>query len=177
MAPLVTASTNLWAHSQRFGHRRSYGHVRPGFFERSQHRGCPGASGRATLSRFRRDQCFLRQFQNEIHQRCRAAAAAYFAAFQRCRQRFSGADLGADWRRGAGQHSGWEFPPPAARSSVLRIPWICSLNTDYTVVTRLVNSNSVSTLWINPTAETDAGVSTSEGAFNYYHDQLCFSGR
>ena len=37
------------------------------------------------------------------------------------------------------------------------------LNTDYIVVTRLVNSNSVSTLWINPTAETDASVSTSEG--------------
>ena len=38
------------------------------------------------------------------------------------------------------------------------------LNTDYTVVTRLVNSNSVSTLWINPTAESDASISTSEGA-------------
>lgn len=37
------------------------------------------------------------------------------------------------------------------------------LNTDYIVVTRLVNSNSVSTLWINPTAETDASISTSEG--------------
>jgi endonuclease/exonuclease/phosphatase family metal-dependent hydrolase len=38
------------------------------------------------------------------------------------------------------------------------------LNTDYTVVTRLVNSNSVSTLWINPTAESDSSISTSEGA-------------
>ncbi len=38
------------------------------------------------------------------------------------------------------------------------------LNTDYTVVTRLVNSNSVSTLWINPASESDAGVSTSENA-------------
>ena len=36
-----------------------------------------------------------------------------------------------------------------------------SLNTDYTVVTRLINSNS-STLWINPTSESDAGVSTSD---------------
>jgi len=35
------------------------------------------------------------------------------------------------------------------------------LNTDYTVVTRLVNSNS-STLWINPAAENDPGVSTSD---------------
>ena len=38
------------------------------------------------------------------------------------------------------------------------------LNTDYTIVTRLVNSNSVSTLWINPASESDAGVSTSESA-------------
>jgi endonuclease/exonuclease/phosphatase family metal-dependent hydrolase len=35
------------------------------------------------------------------------------------------------------------------------------LNADYTVVTRLVNSNA-STLWINPTAESDPGVSTSD---------------
>ena len=38
------------------------------------------------------------------------------------------------------------------------------LNTDYTVVTRLVNSNSVtvSTLWINPTAEGDSSISITE---------------
>ena len=35
------------------------------------------------------------------------------------------------------------------------------LNTDYLVVTRLVNSNS-STLWINPATESDPGVSTSD---------------
>ncbi len=39
-----------------------------------------------------------------------------------------------------------------------------SLNTDYTVVTRLVNSNSGSTLWINPAAESDPGISTSDSA-------------
>lgn len=37
-----------------------------------------------------------------------------------------------------------------------------NLNTDYRVVTRLVNTNCIATLWINPTAETDPGVSTSE---------------
>jgi endonuclease/exonuclease/phosphatase family metal-dependent hydrolase len=37
-----------------------------------------------------------------------------------------------------------------------------SLNTDYLVVTRLVTSNSMAKLWINPTAESDASVSTSE---------------
>lgn len=42
-----------------------------------------------------------------------------------------------------------------------------SLNTDYTVVTRLVNTNSVSTLWINPTSEGDPGVSTSESASTF----------
>ena len=42
-----------------------------------------------------------------------------------------------------------------------------SLNTDYTVVTRLVNTNSVSTLWINPTSEGDPGISTSESASTF----------
>lgn len=42
-----------------------------------------------------------------------------------------------------------------------------SLNTDYTVVTRLVNSNSVATLWINPATESDAGVSTAETASTF----------
>ena len=40
------------------------------------------------------------------------------------------------------------------------------LNTDYIVVTRLVNSNAVtvSTLWINPTAESDSSISITENA-------------
>jgi len=38
------------------------------------------------------------------------------------------------------------------------------LNTDYKVVTRLVNTNSVATLWINPTSESDPSVATSEAA-------------
>jgi endonuclease/exonuclease/phosphatase family metal-dependent hydrolase len=42
-----------------------------------------------------------------------------------------------------------------------------SLNTDYTLVTRLVNNNSVSTLWINPTAESDSSISTSESASTF----------
>ena len=46
-------------------------------------------------------------------------------------------------------------------------PMDLSLNTDYTVVTRLVNSNSISTLWINPESESDASVSTSESASTF----------
>ena len=42
-----------------------------------------------------------------------------------------------------------------------------SLNTDYTVVTRLLNNSSVSTLWINPAAENDPGVSTAEGVSTF----------
>ena len=40
------------------------------------------------------------------------------------------------------------------------------LNTDYIVVTRLVNSNAVtvSTLWINPTTESDSSISITENA-------------
>ena len=47
------------------------------------------------------------------------------------------------------------------------LPVDLSLNTDYTVVTRLVNSNSVSTLWVNPESESDASVSTSESASTF----------
>ena len=39
-----------------------------------------------------------------------------------------------------------------------------SLNTDYRVVLRLANTNSVATFWINPSAETDPGVSSTEAA-------------
>jgi endonuclease/exonuclease/phosphatase family metal-dependent hydrolase len=42
-----------------------------------------------------------------------------------------------------------------------------SLDTDYLVVTRLVNSNSLGTLWINPAAESDPGISTAEGASTF----------
>ena len=49
------------------------------------------------------------------------------------------------------------------------------LNTDYIVVTRLVNSNSVttSTLWINPTSESDSSVSITENTSALYRGQLC----
>jgi endonuclease/exonuclease/phosphatase family metal-dependent hydrolase len=46
-------------------------------------------------------------------------------------------------------------------------PTDLSLNADYTVVTRLMNSNSVSTLWINPTSEDDSSISTSENASTF----------
>ena len=37
-------------------------------------------------------------------------------------------------------------------------------NTDYTIVARLAVSNVVSTLWLNPTAETNAGVTATDTA-------------
>ena len=37
-------------------------------------------------------------------------------------------------------------------------------NTDYTIVTRLAVSNVVSTLWLNPAAETNAGVTATDSA-------------
>jgi endonuclease/exonuclease/phosphatase family metal-dependent hydrolase len=36
-------------------------------------------------------------------------------------------------------------------------------NTDYTLVVRLVVSNAVGTLWVNPSAETDPGVTATDG--------------
>lgn len=47
------------------------------------------------------------------------------------------------------------------------LPVDLSLNADYTVVTRLANNNSFSTLWVNPESESDASVSTSEGASTF----------
>jgi hypothetical protein len=41
------------------------------------------------------------------------------------------------------------------------------LNTDYLVVTRLVDSNSAGTFWINPASEDDPGVSTAEDASSF----------
>ncbi|HEU5124825.1 MAG TPA: endonuclease/exonuclease/phosphatase family protein [Verrucomicrobiae bacterium] len=43
-------------------------------------------------------------------------------------------------------------------------PMDLELDTDYRVVTRLVNSNSTSKLWIDPIAESDFSVSTQEAA-------------
>jgi endonuclease/exonuclease/phosphatase family metal-dependent hydrolase len=42
-----------------------------------------------------------------------------------------------------------------------------SLNMDYTIVTRLVNSSSISTLWISPASENDSSISTSESASTF----------
>jgi endonuclease/exonuclease/phosphatase family metal-dependent hydrolase len=42
-----------------------------------------------------------------------------------------------------------------------------SLNTDYTVVIRLVNSNSAAKLWLNPGAESDASISTGDEAASF----------
>lgn len=41
------------------------------------------------------------------------------------------------------------------------------LNTDYRIATRLVSTNSVSKLWIDPTAESDLSVSTAEAASDF----------
>jgi endonuclease/exonuclease/phosphatase family metal-dependent hydrolase len=52
---------------------------------------------------------------------------------------------------------------PAGGSVVSAIhPNDLDLNTDYLVVTRMVNSNSVTKLWIDPVAEIDPAVSASE---------------
>jgi endonuclease/exonuclease/phosphatase family metal-dependent hydrolase len=95
-----------------------------------------------------------------------ASGGAYFAHFKdsssgfraRIRALTSGAATGK-FRLGISSTS----------SSVISgtLPMDLSLNTEYTVVTRLVNSNSVSTLWINPVAESDPGVSTAEGASTF----------
>jgi endonuclease/exonuclease/phosphatase family metal-dependent hydrolase len=47
------------------------------------------------------------------------------------------------------------------------LPVDLSRDTDYTVVTRLANTNSMSTLWVNPESESDASVSTGESTSTF----------
>jgi endonuclease/exonuclease/phosphatase family metal-dependent hydrolase len=91
------------------------------------------------------------------------AGGAYFAHFK---------DAGTGFRARIWALTGGAAPGKfrlgisSTSGSVISVtnPGDLSLNTDYAVVTRLVNSNSVGTLWIDPAAETDAGISTSEGS-------------
>ncbi len=92
-----------------------------------------------------------------------SAAGNYFAHFKAVeassgfRARiwaFSGGATPGSFRLGISSSSG----------SAINVtnPTELALNTDYKVVTRLVNSNSVATLWIDPTSESDPSVATSE---------------
>lgn len=47
-----------------------------------------------------------------------------------------------------------------------QFPLDLSLNTNYTVVTRMALSNGICTLWINPTNETDASVTAADAVTN-----------
>jgi endonuclease/exonuclease/phosphatase family metal-dependent hydrolase len=94
------------------------------------------------------------------------AGGAYFAHFKDSSTGFR-ARL---WALAGGAAPGkFRLGISSTSGSVISVtnPVDLSLNTDYLVVTRLVNSNSVSTLWINPAAETDAGISTSEGVSTF----------
>jgi endonuclease/exonuclease/phosphatase family metal-dependent hydrolase len=95
-----------------------------------------------------------------------AAGGAYFAHFKDGSTGFRA----RVWALAEGAAPGkFRLGISSTSGSVISVtnPGDLSLNTDYAVVTRLVNSNSVSTLWINPVAETDAGISTSEGVSTF----------
>lgn len=51
-------------------------------------------------------------------------------------------------------------------ATTAQFPLDLSLNTNYSVVTRLVLSNGISTLWINPTNETDPSVTAADAVTN-----------
>ena len=94
------------------------------------------------------------------------AAGAYFAHFKDASTGFRA----RVWALAGGAAPGkFRLGISSTSGSVISVtnPVDLSLNTDYLVVTRLVNSNSVGTLWINPDAETDAGISTSEGVSTF----------
>ena len=54
----------------------------------------------------------------------------------------------------------------AANASTAQFPLDLSLNTNYTVVTRMIPSNGICTLWINPTNETDPSVTAADAVTN-----------
>jgi endonuclease/exonuclease/phosphatase family metal-dependent hydrolase len=94
------------------------------------------------------------------------AGGAYFAHFKDASTGFRA----RVWALAGGAAPGkFRLGISSTSGSVISVtnPGDLSLNTDYAVVTRLVNSNSVSTLWINPATETDAGISTSEGVSTF----------
>ena len=161
---LVTVSTNLWMH-----HSGSVGEVRV-------------ASGRALLSEADTEDVHVllpgqpypgSSETNVFYASFRArlttppgANGSYFAHFKDSGNGFrariwafkDGASYGR-FRLGVSSLNG--------SAATATHPMDLSLDTDYTIVTRLVNSNSTSTLWINPTVETDASVSTSEGVSTF----------
>lgn len=72
----------------------------------------------------------------------------------------SGTNIGGTYRLGIGNSS-------AATATSGQFPMDLTTNTPYVVVTRLVVSNGISTIWINPTNETDSSVTgTDTATFN-----------
>jgi endonuclease/exonuclease/phosphatase family metal-dependent hydrolase len=95
-----------------------------------------------------------------------SSGGAYFAHFKDSSTGFRA----RIWALTSGAASGkFRLGISSTSGSVINatLPVDLSLNTDYTVVTRLANDNSVSTLWVNPESESDASVSTSESASSF----------
>ena len=92
-----------------------------------------------------------------------SSAGSYFAEFKDGGTGFSRPDFCADRGRGQPAPSASASPTPAASPSAVFNADL-QTNTDYTVVARLAVSNVVSTLWINPAAETNAGVTATDAA-------------
>ncbi len=95
-----------------------------------------------------------------------SSGGAYFAHFKDSSTGFRA----RVWALTSGAASGkFRLGISSTSSSVISatLPVDLSRDTDYIVVTRLVNNNSVSTLWVNPESESDASVSTSESASTF----------
>ncbi|MGN6552131.1 MAG: immunoglobulin domain-containing protein [Verrucomicrobiota bacterium] len=93
-----------------------------------------------------------------------SASGTYFAHFKGAS---STAFAGRIWALTSGAAPGkfrLGISSTSSSSVSATAPMDLELNTDYTVVTRLVNSDSVTKLWINPTAESDPSISSSEPA-------------
>ena len=159
--PLVTVSTNLWVHHSGSANEVTVASGRVllnGANTEDVNRPIPGQPYAPSGS----TNVFYASFTVRFTS-LPTSGGAYFAHFKDSSTTFRA----RIWALTGGAASGkFRLGISSATSSAASVTNLVdlSLTTNYTVVTRLVNSNSVTTsqLWIDPTAESDPSVSITE---------------
>jgi endonuclease/exonuclease/phosphatase family metal-dependent hydrolase len=161
--PLVTASTNLWVHHSGSADQVMVMSGRVYLSDANTedvNRSLPGQPYAASGS----TNVFYTSFTVRFTS-LPTSGGAYFAHFKDSSTTFRA----RIWALTAGAATGkFRLGISSATSSAASVTNLTdlSLTFNYTVVTRFVNNNSVATcqLWIDPTAESDPGVSFTESA-------------
>ena len=159
--PLVTVSTNAWVHHSGSANEVTVTSGRvylDGANTEDVNRPIPGQPYASTGSTNVFYTSFTARFSS-----LPASGGTYFAHFKDSASGFRA----RIWALTSGAASGkFRLGISSATSSAASVTNLTdlSLTTNYTVVTRFVNSNSVATcqLWIDPTAESDPSVSFTE---------------